>query len=163
MIDLNLITDILLILISGSACIYCIKLNNRLKKLNDLETGVGASIVELTEAIAQTHQAAREAKQATTDTTDTLETLLKRADIAMPKIEALIIEMERAEKLARKTAETRVGPAAERAEDVLGKLTVALQKVETLKKLQKSFGTVAQSSPHTVSQSATSEFERLAS
>jgi len=56
------VPDAILILISGSACLYCGLLNRKLKNLNNLKSGVGASIVSLTEAIEQTHQAAQQAE-----------------------------------------------------------------------------------------------------
>jgi len=57
------VTDIILIFISGSACLYCAALSRRLKKLNNLKTGVGASIVSLTHAIEDTHKANQKAKR----------------------------------------------------------------------------------------------------
>ena len=47
-IDLALVKDVILLLVSGVACIYCVMLNQRLKGLSSLKKGVGASIVSLT-------------------------------------------------------------------------------------------------------------------
>jgi len=66
------VLDIILILISASACFYCALLSRRLKALNALDDGVGASIVSLTDAIGKTHEAAREAQNTTHETVRTL-------------------------------------------------------------------------------------------
>ena len=95
------VPDAILILISGSACLYCGLLNRKLKNLNNLKSGVGASIVSLTEAIEQTHQAAQQAQSTTLQTTETLRHLLDQAESAGPKIEALIADLNRSITKAR--------------------------------------------------------------
>lgn len=97
--------DAILILISGSACLYCAALNRRLKNLSNLKTGVGASILSLTEAIAQTHRAAQDAQNTTLQTTETLRHLLERAESEAPKIEVGLVQLERAQTMARKECE----------------------------------------------------------
>jgi chromosome segregation ATPase len=90
------IPDMILIFISGFACLYCAMLSRRLKNLNNLKTGVGASIISLTQAIEDTHKAAQEAQTSTLQTVQTLRHLLDKSESAAPKIEALISEVERA-------------------------------------------------------------------
>ena len=109
MIDLSNISflgswvlDVVLILISASACFYCALLSRRLKALNGLEDGVGASIVSLTEAIGKTHDAAREAQGATHETVETLRFLLKKCESMAPNIEASLTELEGELKIARR-------------------------------------------------------------
>lgn len=93
--------DLILILISGLACLYCAMLNRRLKNLNNLKTGVGASIVTLTNAIENTHKAAQEAQISTLEAVETLKQLLETSEMATPQVESLIAELEKARKDAK--------------------------------------------------------------
>lgn len=93
--------DLLLILISGLACLYCAMLNRRLKKLSNLKSGLGASIVTLTEAIQNTHKAAQEAQSSTLEAVETLKELLETSESATPQVEALVAELEQARKSAK--------------------------------------------------------------
>ncbi len=93
--------DVLLIVISSIACLYCWLLSQRLKKLNSLKTGVGASILHLTKAIEDTHKAAQDAQDSTQKAVATLKDLLERSESATPKVEALVMELTRAEDNAR--------------------------------------------------------------
>jgi len=102
MIDLNNIPplnswllDVILILISASACFYCALLSRRLKALNRLDSGVGASIVSLTEAIGKTHDAARDAQSSTLETVKTLRYLLEKSESMGPVLEASMTEVSR--------------------------------------------------------------------
>ena len=88
------VLDIILILISASACFYCALLSRRLKALNALDDGVGASIVSLTDAIGKTHEAAREAQNTTHETVRTLEQLLEKCESMAPNIESLIAQLD---------------------------------------------------------------------
>lgn len=101
MIDYTYYSDIALILISGFACLYCGLLNRRLRKLQNLKTGVGASIVSLTDAITQTNKAAKDAQSSTLQTVETLRHLLSQAESAAPKIDALIVELVRSTETAQ--------------------------------------------------------------
>lgn len=99
--DYSYLPDLVLILISGSACLYCGMLNRRLRKLQNLKTGVGASIVSLTEAINQTNKAAKEAQSSTLQTVETLRHLLAKAESATPKIDALMVQLVRSAENAK--------------------------------------------------------------
>ncbi len=96
------VLDVILILISASACFYCALLSKRLKALNGLDSGVGASIVSLTDAIGKTHDAAREAQSATHETVETLRFLLQKCESMAPNIEASISQLDSQLKAARK-------------------------------------------------------------
>ena len=89
------VLDVILILISASACFYCALLSRRLKALNRLDSGVGASIVSLTEAIGKTHDAAREAQSSTVETVKTLRFLLEKSESMAPALEASMTEASR--------------------------------------------------------------------
>ena len=95
------IPDIILIVISGLACMYCYLLSRRLRKLNNLETGLGASIITLTRAIEGTYKAAQEAQTSTAEAVETLRDLLARSDNLTPRADAIVKGMERSFERAR--------------------------------------------------------------
>lgn len=92
---IGFLPDIILILISGLACLYCVLLSRRLKKLHNLEDGVGASILTLTRAIEDTHKAAIEAQTSTQDAVNELRDLLDRAEKALPECETRTEDLEK--------------------------------------------------------------------
>ncbi len=94
--------DILLIIICGFTCLYCWILSRRLKKLQCLDSGLGASILALTKAIAKTNEAALEARQSTQINVETLQKLLGSVDNAIPQIEARVESLYNARKSAEK-------------------------------------------------------------
>ncbi len=104
---LTFIPDIVLILTSGIACLYCVLLSRRLKKLQSLEGGLGASILSLTEAIAKTNEAAQHARRSTEDSVAVLQKLIHDAQETMPKIEARI-ESLRYSRIAATTAHAKL-------------------------------------------------------
>lgn len=103
------VLDAALVLISALACLYCATLSRRLKKLNNLKSGVGASIVSLTSAIEQTHKAAQDAQATALQTVETLRHLLEKSEQATPKIEALITDLRNVAKEANKQKKTAEG------------------------------------------------------
>lgn len=100
-LNMDLIQDIILLFISGLACVYCIKLNRKLKGLSNLKSGVGASIVSLTEAIHKTHNAAQKAQASTEDSVKMLKLLIEKAETLSTQLEATTIDAERRLKTAR--------------------------------------------------------------
>jgi len=100
-LNMGLIQDIILLLVSGIACFYCVQLNRRLKGLSNLKSGVGASIVSLTEAIHKTHHAAQKAQASTADSVKMLRELIEKAETLSTQLEATTIEAERRLKSAR--------------------------------------------------------------
>ncbi|MGB3457023.1 MAG: hypothetical protein WBA35_11745, partial [Litorimonas sp.] len=101
--DFEFIKDVLLIALCGAAAVYCWMLSHRLKRLNDLKSGVGASIVTLTEAIERTHDAATTARGELFEAIEEIKTLLADADTkserletAMDRADVRILETERA-------------------------------------------------------------------
>lgn len=94
-IDFAMLQDVVLLLISGLACLYCALLNRRLKGLSSLKSGVGASIVSLTNAIKETHSAAKSTQETTLEAIETLKDLLAQANQASAKLEADTITLQR--------------------------------------------------------------------
>jgi len=134
------IADIVLIFISGMACLYCAMLSRRLKKLNNLKTGVGASILSLTQAIEDTHKAAQEAQTSTLQTVETLRHLLVKSESAAPKIEALILELEGASETAEAhrrqlntIVEASLSPAIDKAQTTASGLLKIVSDVNRFK------------------------------
>lgn len=134
------IADIVLIFISGLACLYCAILSRRLKKLNNLKTGVGASILSLTQAIEDTHKAAQEAQTSTLQTVETLRHLLVKSESAAPKIEALISELEHASDKAKlhhrkldSLVDTALSPAIDKAQTTASGLLKIISDINRFK------------------------------
>jgi len=130
--------DILLIVICGVTCLYCWVLSRRLKKLQNLDSGLGASILSLTQAIAKTNTAALEARQSTQASVDTLNGLLCNADAAIPQIEARLESLYNARKAAEsKSAElekmivAEIDPALQNARQSSLSLLQIVQEVKT--------------------------------
>lgn len=94
-LDLTLLKDVTLLLISGIACLYCVLLHRRLKGLNDLKSGVGASIVSLTQAIKETQKAAKTAQSSTVGSIETLKDLLDKSNGASLRMESETIALQR--------------------------------------------------------------------
>ncbi|MDB2438739.1 hypothetical protein N9W89_08500 [Hellea sp.] len=134
------IADIVLIFISGMACLYCAMLSRRLKKLNNLKSGVGASILSLTQAIEDTHKAAQDAQTSTVQTVETLRHLLDKSESAAPKIEALILELEEVSKNAKlqqsqlnNIVETALSPAIDKAQTTASGLLKIVSDISRFK------------------------------
>ena len=100
-INLEHVLDIALIFISGFAVFYCWLLSRRLQRLQSLETGLGASIVSLTEAITKTNQAAVEARESTVGTVNTLKALLRNAEDTLPQVEARLESLRNVQRNAQ--------------------------------------------------------------
>lgn len=121
-IPMEMIFDVALILISGLAVLYCWLLSRRLKRLQSLETGLGASIVELTNAISQTNAAALEARASTVETVQTLKKLLTNVEDSLPLADARLESLRNSQKSARQTSQS------------LLKIMKEIKKYETKKK-----------------------------
>ncbi len=134
------IFDIALIFISGFAVFYCWLLSRRLKNLQSLDTGLGASIVSLTDAIKKTNQAAMEARASTVETVKTLKDLLRDAEDALPQIEARLESLRYSQRNAQNKQdelnailEKSVDPALQNAKATSQSL---LQIVTEIKKFE---------------------------
>lgn len=140
--EIEFIKDVLLIALCGASAFYCWMLSHRLKKLNDLKSGVGASIVTLTEAIERTHAAATTARGELFESIDEIKGLLSdaeakasRLEAAMTDAEAKIVETERANAALQKIIETDVPKARQKALKTTESL---LRVVADLKRLNTS-------------------------
>lgn len=76
---MSLITDGILIAASLTACFYCLVLNFRLKALRNTETGIGATITQLTDSVGDLETSLAETKGAAALTAEKLEDLVGEA------------------------------------------------------------------------------------
>ncbi len=135
------ISDIILILVSSSACLYCFMLSRRLKKLQNLDDGLGASILSLTEAITQTANTAKSARQATEENIQVLRKLLRDAEDTLPQVEARIESLSysrKAAKMAHQELETilssQIKPEINNAKQVSRSLLQIVTEIEDYRK-----------------------------
>lgn len=131
------IFDFILIFISASAVFYCWLLSRRLKGLQSLETGLGASIVELTQAITKTNQAALEARESTVNTVKTLKGLLRDVENTLPKVEAGLESLRRSQRTAQNKHDEldaimkkSVNPALKNARTASQSLLLIVKKIK---------------------------------
>lgn len=117
---IEFIKDVLLIVLCGAAAFYCWMLSHRLKRLNNLKSGVGASIVTLTQAIERTHDAAQTARSELFEAIEEMKGLIDQAEskagrleAAMGNADAKIIEAEQANSSLQTVIEKDI-PAARR-------------------------------------------------
>ncbi len=89
--------DAILLLVSGAAGLYCFILSRRLRALQDMKTGLGASIISMTTAISQLKAASEESKFQTSAVSTQLKILLKDA-------EKKISHMQKLNKTLKETA-----------------------------------------------------------
>ncbi|MGB6229163.1 MAG: hypothetical protein WBF53_03435 [Litorimonas sp.] len=92
--ELEFVKDMLLIALCGASAFYCWMLSRRLKKLNDLKSGVGASIVTLTDAIERTHAAATTARAELFESIDEIKGLLADAEAKAMRLESAMREAD---------------------------------------------------------------------
>jgi hypothetical protein len=136
--ELSLTLDIVLIAICGLSCLYCIRLSGRLSKLNNLKSGVGASILSLTEAIEQTHKATQESQSATVQTIETLRHLVSSAESTISRMEAKQIDLDRnvattraLKKHLSQVIETKLSPSIKKAKDTARSIETMVKELET--------------------------------
>ena len=147
--------DIILILISVLTCLYCWLLSRRLKKLQSLEGGLGASILELTRTITETNKAALAAKRSTEASVETLESLLLQVDTAIPQIEARLESLKNARALAKDQAEQLETIVQTKIEPTLKNATCAsrslLQIVSAVKAVERRAAKMHSHKPDAIS------------
>lgn len=92
--EIEFIKDILLIVLCGASAFYCWMLSRRLKKLNDLKSGVGASIVTLTQAIERTHAAATTARGELFESIEEIKGLMADAESKAARLERIMTDCD---------------------------------------------------------------------
>lgn len=120
--EIEFIKDILLIALCGASAFYCWMLSQRLKKLNDLKSGVGASIVTLTEAIERTHAAATTARGELFESIEEIKGLVVDAENKALRLERImtdcdvkVVEAEQAKVALKQVVEIEIPDARRKA------------------------------------------------
>ncbi len=104
-LEIVLIKDGLLLFLCTMCCGYCALLSVRLKRLRNMKDGLGASIIELTEAIERTHRGARDARAEMQVAMVDLRNLKDEVRRASGEAQARTIEVERARDRAKLMSE----------------------------------------------------------
>ena len=73
-------TDIALFLVSFAACLYCIVLSRRLKKLQDTKDGLGATIMTMTKSVSAMSSATKDTRAQAGELASRLSHLMKEAN-----------------------------------------------------------------------------------
>lgn len=132
---MQMIVDFMLLAASAAAAVYCFILSGKLKKLNDLRSGLGASIASMSLTLEKTRRmlddsksAQREAEEVlrgliedasrtTVELSELVETILEAAERAADEIaasrDAAITEVESARLAASRGGSPPVGPDCE--------------------------------------------------
>lgn len=90
---MQIIFDLVLLMASGAAAIYCFVLSVRLKKLNDIKCGLGASIASMSLTLEQTQAMLTEAKEINQQSGANLSRLIEEANRLAPEIDDLMAEL----------------------------------------------------------------------
>ncbi|MHC0051979.1 hypothetical protein [Actibacterium sp. D379-3] len=88
-----LIADILLVAGALGAAFYCMVLSRRLRRLNDLETGMGGAIAVLSAQVDDMTRALESARSSARSSSSTLEDLTGRADGVAQRLELLVASL----------------------------------------------------------------------
>jgi vacuolar-type H+-ATPase subunit I/STV1 len=138
--ELSLTLDVALIAICGLSCLYCVRLSRRLSKLNNLKSGVGASIISLTEAIEQTHAATKESQSTTVQTIETLRHLISSAHNTISRMEAKQIDLDRnvattraLKKHLSQIVDSKLSPSIKKAMETASSMENMLKELENYK------------------------------
>ena len=90
---MDMIADILLVAGAAGAALYCLVLARRLKRLTQLEGGMGSAIAVLSAQVDDLTQALAGARNAAAESTAALEQQTKRAETAMKRMELVMAAM----------------------------------------------------------------------
>ncbi|WP_406869964.1 hypothetical protein ABEB22_07380 [Thioclava sp. 'Guangxiensis'] len=90
---MELISNILLIAGALGAAVYCIVLSRRLKKFNQLESGMGGAIAVLSAQVDELTKALEKAQSTANTSAEQLRTLTKRAEIGAEKLEIMLASL----------------------------------------------------------------------
>lgn len=129
-IDFDLAKDLILIALCAACALYCGMLSSRLKRLNNLKDGVGASILSLTEAIEKTHAASLATKADIHTAIGDMKSLLNEAERMSVKLEARILDMGRGAEASAEMARRLRRVIDEDAADVLRRAELRLTDLE---------------------------------
>jgi hypothetical protein len=104
---MQLIFDFILLAASAAAAVYCFVLSARLKKLNDVRSGLGASVVSMSAMLDQTRLTLEQSKRATMETEQRLRAVIEHAEKIAPEIEILLDAVAESAESAESGIESR--------------------------------------------------------
>jgi DNA anti-recombination protein RmuC len=87
---MQMIVDFVLLAASAAAAIYCFVLSARLKRLNDVRGGLGATIASMSATIEQTREMLEDTKQVSRAGEKKLRDLIEDAERLAPEIADLV-------------------------------------------------------------------------
>lgn len=87
---MQIIVDFMLLAASAAAAIYCFVLSGKLKKLNDVRTGLGASIATMSATLDETRRMLAESKCVQREAEENLKTLVKDATRTAEELSELV-------------------------------------------------------------------------
>jgi hypothetical protein len=90
---MELISDILLGAGALGAAVYCLVLSNRLKRFNQLETGMGGAIAVLSAQVDDMTRALHKAQETAATSTTKLGGLTERSEKAAERLELLLASL----------------------------------------------------------------------
>ncbi len=108
---MNLIADGMLIAAALVAAIYCLVLARRLKRLRNLDKGLGAAIASLSSQVNEMRDALESAKQVSGASVRELAERTARAEVAAGRLELLLATLHERDKEAEAKAPVREEPA----------------------------------------------------
>lgn len=105
---MELIVDFMLLAASIAAGVYCFVLSERLKKLNDTRSGLGATVASMSSMLDQTRATLEQTKRVNQEGEARLRALIGEADKIAPELECLLEAVaSSAESAARDIAQLR--------------------------------------------------------
>jgi uncharacterized protein YoxC len=99
-------TDIALFLVSFAACVYCIILSGRLRRLQNTKNGLGATILALNESISAVTASTRDSRQQAADIVGKLNLAMQEAQAAGVRLQSVSDSLEGRAAMALENAET---------------------------------------------------------
>lgn len=112
------IVDFMLLAASASAAVYCFMLSGKLKKLNDLRSGLGASIASMSLSLEQTRRMLDETKISQRQAEENLRTLIEDAGRTASELSDLVDAII-------ETAELAAGEIAANRDEALAEIDLA--------------------------------------
>lgn len=137
-LDFVFIKDCVLIALCAACALYCAMLSRRLKALSNMRSGVGASIISLTEAIETTHQASQASRRDITNSIQEMQDLILQADGKANALEARMMEIRRDIKMANEVAHALDSVVNSKAPAAIDRIRVASDKLIELARTQKA-------------------------
>lgn len=137
-LDFVFIKDCVLIALCAACALYCAMLSRRLKALSNMRSGVGASIISLTEAIETTHQASQASRRDITNSIQEMQDLILQADGKANALEARMMEIRRDIKMANEVAHALDSVVNSKAPAAIDRIRVASDKLIELARTQRA-------------------------